>query len=1528
MVSGTCDKKHQETNYYHTMKHFLKRLLTASVAVSTLVAASATEQKARKASGGTPPAVQARSGQRASTHFTLPGRKQAPTFRIPPLSNRVTQKTPAKAAQASPGRIPGLQGNVLYSNAWSVSSMPFGIYSVPTSDAKTFRLLVPGNFEDYGNFEKDGLYYTSSFENWWGMFIIKHTVWDAATGAQKYSIDGDSPTEIVIDAATDPVSGTIYAITLNSEASGYNLGSMNVGAYKIQSTAIGAFDVNVCALAIDGEGQLYAIAKEVERDGNYEVCTGSKLLKVNKQNGSYEIVGDTGCCPQDMSSATIDPRTGRMFWTVNAPDNSGSLYEVDTTTGAATLVYNFPTCEQVVGLTVQAPAAEEGAPDEAGNLQAIFENGSLSGTVTFDAPTTTYSGDAGSGALSYEVRCNDITAATGSTEYGAHVSADITVDKAGEYEFTVTTSNSAGRSPATQTTVFIGKGTPASPSAVKCLYTDGKINLSWDAVTSSADGGYIDPTAVRYSVRRDNGTIAAEGITTPVFSEEVSEPASLSAYYYEVRAEFDGHYSGYTKSNTVTLGTITLPYSVDFGTSATSFNGYTVIDANQDGKTWSRTSSGARVEYDRTNAMDDWLITPGFKLKEGYCYRIEFEAKIGLSGENERLEVMLGKGAAPELMTISGLAATEITSTTYTRYSFETVCTESSTYYLGFHGISDPFKYYLYVNNISISTGAEAITPGAVSELRAVPDPDGALKADISFKAPTTDQKGEPLSAITRIEIARNDVVIREFASPTPGEELSYTDMPYQAGMTTYSVVAYNAYGAGTRESVTIFVGYDIPAAPSGVSIRETDTPGEVCLTWDAVDTDRNGNPIKASAISYGICVPGADGTSWVIKENELKSTTYTFKYLSSAMQQDFARAGVVAFTDAGASTVTAADMIPVGTAYSGFHETASDGSLDYIWASAVTSPLCSVSLYTDSTLEGIPSQDRDNGYIAIYSQNTDDGASISSGKISLAGISEPMLTFYTYGLFDALYGTCKNTVCVDVREAGGSWARLYEKTVGEIAENDCWGRVSVDLKAYAGKTIQLRITSIIHTYTLTLIDNIDIATPVLRDLVAAAIEAPQLSTPGEDYTVSVSVWNNGYVDISDYSVELYADGTKVDTAAGIPVAAESRVSVNFTRTMHALDTESVSYHAVIVYGADEVPDNNVSETMTVWADVSHLPRVSNLSAKACADGSIELNWSDPDISVLPGVVSDDFEDGESFSKLYKDWVFVDGDRSPAGGINNKDVPGLAHGETLMSFFVFDNSPEQFNSTFDTHSGTKFLASFYRADHGQSDEWAISPELSGHMQSISFYARSYDAGTPEIIEIYHSEGSTEPKDFVLLKEAQTLPQEWRRYSALLPAGAKRFAVRSCATDAFILMLDDFSYEVNGEGGSIAIRGYNVYRDGVQLNSEPVEENSYTDSDVSGTYHKYVVTVLYDLGQSAPSNEASADMSGVDGRASAVSISTSAGRILVNGPDDMQVSVAAIDGTALYLGRGSASVAVAPGVYVVKANSLTRKVMVK
>ena len=157
---GHAIKTSGGTNYYHTMKHFLNDYSRPSVAVSTLVAASATEQKGRgerrnaSGSAGT-------LRQRASTHF-IAGRKQAPTFRIPLLSNRVTQKTPAKAAQTKPAAHPS-------SGAMCCTPTPecivdaFGIYSVPISDAKTFRLLVPGNFEDYGNFEKDGLYYTSSF---------------------------------------------------------------------------------------------------------------------------------------------------------------------------------------------------------------------------------------------------------------------------------------------------------------------------------------------------------------------------------------------------------------------------------------------------------------------------------------------------------------------------------------------------------------------------------------------------------------------------------------------------------------------------------------------------------------------------------------------------------------------------------------------------------------------------------------------------------------------------------------------------------------------------------------------------------------------------------------------------------------------------------------------------------------------------------------------------------------------------------------------------------------------------------------------------------------------------------------------------------------------------------------------------------------------------------------------------------------------------------------------------------------------
>ena len=47
--------------------------------------------------------------------------------------------------------------------------------------------------------------------------------------------------------------------------------------------------------------------------------------------------------------------------------------------------------------------------------------------------------------------------------------------------------------------------------------------------------------------------------------------------------------------------------------------------------------------------------------------------------------------------------------------------------------------------------------------------------------------------------------------------------------------------------------------------------------------------------------------------------------------------------------------------------------------------------------------------------------------------------------------------------------------------------------------------------------------------------------------------------------------------------------------------------------------------------------------------------------------------------------------------------------------------------------------------------------------------------------------------------------------------------------------------------------YNIYRDGVKLNAEPVGETRYTDATATDGEHSYVVTVVYDKGESAASN---------------------------------------------------------------------------
>lgn len=1410
-------------------------------------------------------------------------------------------------------QVPEMRGALTFHDDWTATqeSEP-AIVALPRTATGDYTEIIPlESTPRYGFVEVEGIGYGTDYVNLGFFAFISTTCYDMSSGEVVGEFMPQQMSALAIDIATDPTTGDVYGITYTDDGSGLQLSKMTFTTESITTAAVGALDGNWNSLAIDGQGQIYAID-----------AAGS-LFKLDKTTAATTLVGATGQEPYYMSSSAIDAKTGKMYWTLNPADESGYLCEVDLTTGAATVLFQLPGNAEIQSLNVPAAGAEDGAPAEVTDLAASFPEGALSGTVSFKAPATTYDGKAATGALTYEVLANGVSVATGSTTFGADVAANVTVANAGEYTFVVTTKNSVGVSPKAKLKTFIGNGIPVAPKAT-LAYAGGNMNLTWEAVTTSADGGYINPAEVTYTVTRfPDAKVVATDTKTTSFSEPMAEPASAVAYHYTVVAKFKEATSAEGVSNTVVLGSITPPYENTFD-DASALDGFTIIDANGDGKKWGISGEAAMMGFNSSMDMDDWLITPPMKLEAGKKYLLSLDARANSNSMPERFEVKMGTANTVAGMTQTIIAATDVTSNKFSTYTGLIAPTTSGTYYIGVHGMSDADQWNLYVDNFKVGT---ASVPGVATNLTVTPDATGELKAAISFNAPSTTAGGDALSSLTKVELLRAGAVVNTFDSPTAGAALSFTDVLEAGGTYTYTVVAYNGEGKGLETSASAFVGVNKPAAPENVTIKETANLGEVTITWSPVTTDVNGGTLPAGKVSYVICV--ANGNNLVPVTADQTETTITFNAIEEGGEQALVYYYVVAQTTGGIG-YTATDMIPVGPAYEGMLESFPDGTLSYELGITTIKNSPSWSILSDDSFDDLTSQDLDNGFIGMQAQYLEDKGGIFTGKVSLAGMVNPSLSFYTY----CIAGESKlsdNAIEVLVREVGAADYTLLKSTnVAEICDNqgDTWGRCFIDLAAYNGKTIQVMITAECTGLSWTFFDNIKIGSTVDNDLKAASITAPARVSAGSTYTVDVTVANEGMLTSAAYTVDLFANGTKVDTKQMEALASGARAHALFECSMSAVATQPIELYAVVNAAADDVVDNNTTSTITVTPKVSSLPAPTELTATAGANGGVQLSWNEPNLEGgVPEEVTETFEEAESFAQEFEGWTFVDGDQSAVGGFQGVDVPGITPGSSLASFFVFDTEAVDVNQTFDAHSGSKYLAALYRSDDGTTDDWAISPALDGSAQTVSFYARSYSSQYPEKLRVLYSTGSTNTADFVEVKAAATVPGEWTLYEVDLPAGAKHFAINSCGTGSFMLMIDDVTFTQGSTTADLALVGYNVYRDGLKLNAEPVEDTAHLDLEGLAA-HKYQVTALYDVkGESAGSNEASLT-EGIADITDGVTISTEKGLIIVDGAEGKLVTVVALDGKVLYSAKGNAKVAAAQGVYLVKADKHVVKVIVK
>ncbi|MDE6497098.1 MAG: choice-of-anchor J domain-containing protein, partial [Muribaculaceae bacterium] len=1083
-------------------------------------------------------------------------------FRKAATRKSVPVKVPFKTGARVEADTPDLLGSVIYSK----SDRQKGLYSIPMAAGQDFELKVLGPNAGYGGVLADGVYYTCDVLKMWGEIMgINYRGYDLETGEEVYNKEHQYYT---VSMTSDPTTGKIYAISVVEDM--YALTELSFDDYEVdfnpyavlEPENLGAWNSIACA----PDGQLYGIYGNYELDYGYYVCTGATLYKIDKTSGELTKIGDNSYDCSYMSDSTFDPKSGKLFWTIVPEEGLPVLAEVNTATGAVTPLMEYEDEDQITGLAVQAPAAEAGAPAAAEDLEAKFENGSLSGTVSFTVPATTFDGEPATGNVTYTVKANGEEIATGTAACGEAVSLPVTLPDAGSYNIAVTLTNAAGNSPAASVTTYAGKDTPAAPE-VTASYDSAAatVTISWTAVTGTVNGGYMDADAVTYTVTRYPGaTVVAEDITATTATDDVTD--INGKIYYAVEASADGLTSKAGQSNSILLMAAIVPPYMETFDNDEALEPFTIINANGDTNysgepnTWHIYDNHARVSYNSSMAMDDWLISPAIKLEAGKTYDVVADLWANGMTYPERVEVKMGTSATVEGLTTVLLEPT-IIGTTYTdpyKFTAPVSVDADGEYYIGFHGISDADMYALHLDNFGVTAPIAGTAPGAVENFTVTADEAGALSVTISFTAPTKAIDGSALAALDKIVLSRGEDEVKTWDNPAPGAELSYTDAVEEGGDYTYSVQAFNADGEGLVKEASAFVGFTLPAAPTGVTMVETANPGEVTLAWNAVTADLNGITLPASEVTYQVYKQ--DGYSRVAVSEKISGTSFTFQAVEAGTQ-DFVQFMVYAYDYAGESAVAYSPFKPVGTPYTTFSLTSEEDFNTYIIGVNETE---GGEWYANSykAISGLKG-DADGTGLLLYmvAYYIGDAATVSSGKIDLSATENPGMVFYTYPFGE----NDTNVISAYVTDtATGETTQVYTSTVAETGEALTWNRINIDLSAYAGKTVQLSIYACTNEYGYVLVDGWKVESLHDYDLAVTDLTAPAIVPAGSDFDLAVTVANNGTKDAGSFTVALFADGEKLEEKTVDALASCKNAIVNFSPSMDALASEPVEFYATV----------------------------------------------------------------------------------------------------------------------------------------------------------------------------------------------------------------------------------------------------------------------------------------------------------------------------------------------------------------------------
>jgi hypothetical protein len=1437
-----------------------------------------------------------------------------------------------------------------YSDAWDDEEEDgYGFYRFDPFSAVANRLRTRDelNVNGGGTYIGNDEYFCTIYEVADGYVYIDHFIFNTATWLMTSYEYGTDMATIARDLAYDPDTGLCYGTTWNHMGTGYAFSA--VDPHKRTANVINSSITEpLFAITFDTDGNLWGVGS-----------SSGKLYSVDKSTGAMTEVGETGLTTQYVTGGTYDPLSGKMLVAVMLR-NSSSLYAVDLQTAEATKVYDYPNHEEVVGPYAVVAEAADDAPAAPEGLDISFPNGALTGTISFSSPSETFAGSDISGQeLSYTIKANGQTVATGTVEAGDDVITNVTLETSGTYLFVAQVANAAGKSPRATTSCFIGEDVPELVPSVTASYDGSEFEVEWEEVTESQNGGYIDLSKVAYKVVRycnDEVDEVVEAATTSLsVTDEVATPDEMATYMYVVYPVYNGQTLQGTASNRVAIGPAVPDLYIDFRSEDNSYL-VSTLDHNNDGSAWKWTYDSYYVgmmavsnSYYYNHNDDDYLITVPIKMEAGREYN--FETKVCQSNSycDASYEVLLLKSKS-----VTDVASTIVERTTLSNGAVDEISVpfsifDAGTYYIALHCNTTQSRYGLCCYYINVTNGPMLDAPYAPNfEVTTASNGDNEVTGKVT--TPTMSVAGDDLTdveaPVTRLVVCRDNEVIYTNDNPASGATYSFTDSPDDAGEYTYVAYAVNSAGEGYKKSITTYVGVTLPATPTGAYGHQTSTPGEVKLSWNNVTTDIYGSQRDENLFDYALAKYTSSG--WQLYATDIVDNPYTFTAAAADAEQDFQRYLVLASSEAGMNyTGSATGLIAVGAPYETPYVEMFGDEFAGILGSSTNSSYASWGLVSGTDNDG------NNQYLR-YGYAAGDVGRLTTGLIKLT-CTNPELRLYAMTFED-----CTTTFDVEVNCDGEGFTKLASNVSLDGAEQQ-WKKFSYSLSDYAGKTVEIAIVANIGNKVMC-VDDISLNTAIAKNLIVKSFSVPETMSVTESYKLSAVVYNDGN-QTANAEVQLYCNGECIQTKELTELAANESTVVAFDYAPGLfLDSDSNSYYVKVVMDGDENEEDNESARYTATLERPTYPVVTDLSVETSLTDSDDwtLQWSAPELEGQNVTVNDDVESYPAFSIGMPNSQVADDSLGDWTGVcaceetvqNTYFHAGLGSYPNYMTnkaMMVVD--PSKFGINYDAeegdddydedcppylylpHSGNQFFA-MYDNQYCQSNDYMISPRLSGKAQTVSFYAQTFWGEYGEqTIEFMISKSGKDIDDFEVVDEAFDLPVGWTLYEFELPEGTNYFAIHNISDDIFALFIDDITFETPSPYDNLEIEGYNVYSNGEKLNDAPVASTSYivpSESDVDRTF--YVTVVYNEVGESDLSNAAVAPArSGLQSAAIAqVKVVGGVGEILVSGADGNAVNVYSVDGKLIANKQAAATthVRVPQGIYLVAVSGKYYKVIVR